>query len=327
MHLRVRLRTRRVQATGSPFPVGGANYVALDPSGNAWVTSTSGGVQELSGAGSNLTCTACGDADIVNPAAIAVDGSGVAFTANMGGAASLLGLLGTTGDVGKISGPGTAYSFYYSQVVGDLLNQIPAVSQAAVDSAGYVWVSGDGASCNSFVCGGLEVQRISGSSFTVPATSVLAGNYFCFFGCSVQESPEGIAIDAAGNAWIAVSGGIDKISTITPGGFTVSYTGGGLAKPQGIAVDGASNLFVANSNGVASSISAFTNAGFALSGSGGYGSTAVAAPTALDVDESGDVWVVSPGSGGYVTEFIGIATPVVRPLSAAAGAGKLGATP
>lgn len=318
-----------VQASGSPFSVSGANYVAIDESGNAWVTSSGGRVYELNSSGASQSCAGCSNSDIVNPGGVAIDGSGNAYTANIGGGAVLLGLLGTTGDIGKISSSGTTYNYYYDSVLGSVLNQIPDISQAAVDSAGYVWGSGDGLNCTLLLlCSGENVIRVQGSSLTT-ATSfpVEAGSFGCLIVCSVSESPEGIAIDSANNGWVAVAGSTDELKKITTGGVVSTYTGGGLGTPQGVAADGSGDVWVANSKSSASSVSEFTSAGAALSGTSGYGSAVLSAPTNLDIDPSGDVWVVSPGSSGYVTEFIGIATPVVRPISAGVAGSTLATKP
>ena len=327
-----------VQKTGSPFTVGGANYVALDESGNAWVTSTgsSSGVTELTSTGGTVTCSQCNNADIVNPAGIAVDGHGNAYVANQGGGAVLLTLLGTTGDLGRITSDGTGYSYYAQNVLGSVLNQLPLVSQTAVDNANQTWVSGDTFACTLLLlCNGANVERVNGvnglpNGIGTPTVQTQAGTVSCFlFLCNASAVPEGVAIDSGNNAWVAwdSTSGADHISKVTTAGAYTIYSGGGLSAPRGVAADGAGNVFVANSSSSASSLSEFTSGGVALSGTSGYGNAVVSKPTNLDIDPSGDVWVVSPGSTGFVTEFLGIATPVARPLSVASGAGTLGATP
>jgi hypothetical protein len=73
-------------------------------------------------------------------------------------------------------------------------------------------------------------------------------------------------------------------------------------------------------------VTAITNAGTAISGTGGYTGGSMSTPYGLAVDMSGNVWVGNAGANRLV-ELIGAATPVVAPLSVAAGASKLGTRP
>jgi hypothetical protein len=51
-------------------------------------------------------------------------------------------------------------------------------------------------------------------------------------------------------------------------------------------------------------------------------------PFNLDIDGSGDVWIANAAPNyGFVTEFIGIAAPTVRPLSTAVKWAKLASRP
>jgi streptogramin lyase len=59
-------------------------------------------------------------------------------------------------------------------------------------------------------------------------------------------------------------------------------------------------------------------------------------PLNVAIDPSGNIWITNFGNGsaggtasvnGWVTELVGLAAPVVTPLSTAAGMGKLGTTP
>ncbi len=105
---------------------------------------------------------------------------------------------------------------------------------------------------------------------------------------------------------------------------SVGYSGGGLSSPKWIATDGNGTAWVANSGN--SSVTAITNAGTAISGTGGYTGGSMSTPYGLAVDMSGNVWVGNAGANRLV-ELIGAATPVVAPLSVAAGASKLGTRP
>ena len=75
---------------------------------------------------------------------------------------------------------------------------------------------------------------VSGSPFTAAGTLQTFG---------------GIAIDGAGNAWVAAS---DAITDISAAGAVLSgssgFQGTGVVTARGIAIDGAGNVWFANSN-------------------------------------------------------------------------------
>jgi hypothetical protein len=311
----------------SPYTVPTANYVAIDQLGNAWITSKGGNkVYELSNIGNTVTGSPYTNSDYNAPAAIALDGStsGKAFIANSAGANS--GAANSGGDIVKITGTGsTATSAIYTNTATSAFvaaNQLPGVNQIAVDSAGFVWASSGAQACFILSCGGPNLVRVSGTSFL----NTTAG-YFIDSGSSTG-TPKGIAIDATGNAWVAVNGTSDSLARVTAANAVTQYTGGGINNPLGVAVDGASNIWVANTGN--STLSEFSYTGgttgtaTALTTTAGDAVATLTAPTKLDIDGSGNIWVVN--STG-VTEIIGSAAPTIRPLAAAVVAGKLGSRP
>jgi hypothetical protein len=351
----------KVTPTGSlsSFNVPGASYVAIDTNGHPWVTSdiSNGPVYELSNAGAQLySYTSQAYSDFNRPKGIALDGKGNAYVANSGGGQTLLtGLLGNVaGDIVRINGRSTAATFssYYQGALVQLANTIPAVSQVAVDSTGNMWLSGDTSSCVLLIfCAGENVQSVSGStsfanlSLLTPVTNLVSsllstqvGSISCFIFCSVSEQTNGLAIDGANTAWVAVSGSTDKLVSISSSGVQSSgLTGGGLNNPQGVAIDGAGNVFIANTGNA--SISEYASQGTKgfLSGSNGiFGASNSASspssmlnkPSNLDIDQAGSVWVVnSAANNGSITEFIGLAAPAVRPLATAASTASLASKP
>lgn len=158
------------------------------------------------------------------------------------------------------------------------------------------------------------------------------------------DRPMGIAADAAGNVWVANSGGITlpcpdrvaegkgtpSVTMISPDG-TVStpYTGGGVTLPWGIATDGDGNVWVADFTG--QRVAAFCGADAATCPRGlttgqaispndtGYGFDGLTRSTGIAVDPSGNVWVTNnwltvseqtnPG-GHQIVAFVGAAEPV-----------------
>jgi len=309
-----------------------ANYVAIDQDGNAFVSSSAGNeIGELTNRGSIVSGTPYTNADFVSPAGLASDGSGNVIVANPGGSGLLnvFGVLGDFGDLIKISGSGTGATQTISSeallYAGSEFNLLPAVTQVALDSNGYVWVSGDTVNCLALVlCTGQNVSRLSEASFATATVSFIANIGPCVLLFCTNEAPKGIAIDSGDNGWVAIDGTTSELGKLTSTGTLTTYTGGGLSSPVGVAVDGAGNVWLANSGN--NSVSQFTSAGVAVTGTHGYNGGTLSEPTMLDIDGSGDVWVVN-STGNGVTELIGAAAPVVRPLASAVVGGTLGTRP
>jgi hypothetical protein len=69
-----------------------------------------------------------------------------------------------------------------------------------------------------------------------------------------------------------------------------------------------------------------STAGAIVSGSNGFVGGSMNSPFGIAVDGSGDVWITSSASNA-VTEFIGVAAPVVTPLSVGVKNNTLGKRP
>ena len=116
---------------------------------------------------------------------------------------------------------------------------------------------------------------------------------------------KGIAIDAAGNAWVTNQVG-NSVTEISSAGTFLSgpngFTGGGLSGPIGVAIDGVGNAWVANPN--ANSVTEISSAGAFLSGTSGFTGGGLNGPFSIAFDSSGNVWVVDANSNpGSVTEL------------------------
>ncbi|WP_263380653.1 NHL repeat-containing protein [Granulicella paludicola] len=348
-----------VQVAGSPLNMPNANYLSVDPSGNVWVTANNL-VYEVTNAGANVTGSPYSNAVLAaGLGTIATDAAG-AYVANPNYGLNLL-TLNTPGAVTRIlpSGGSATYNSYYNGVTGLLggavLNNIPYVSQVASGNTGVnghptVLVSGDVGNCilSLFICEGVAIQQVDtttgfpgGLLLSSPNWSTnQVGNpspYGCVILvlCSAFQTPGFLAADNANVTWASVlatgTGGTDKLARITNAGAITLLTGGGLNSPQGVAVDGNGNVFVANKGGN-SLLEYAGSAQTEVTTSNGYigasSGSVLTTPTTLDIDPSGNVWVVNAaGSNGALTEFIGLGSPVVRPLSAAGAANKLGTTP
>ena len=169
--------------------------------------------------------------------------------------------------------------------------------------------------------------------------------------------PEPLSIDSANNVfaanYIAAGGNVDKLS-FSGGALTnaagAPYAGGGLAQAELSAIDGAGNFWITNYTSSSTGyVVKFTNTGVAQSPTtGGYAHTFHGA-FGIAIDPSGNVWVgnnqaytagaiAATGSnggaaaGGFLTEIVGAAVPVITPIAAglpavAGGANKMATPP
>ena len=156
----------------------------------------------------------------------------------------------------------------------------------AIDASGDVWFP------SSVFGGPFSVVELSNSG------TVLSGaNGYSVGGLT---NPAAIAIDPAGNAWVAGTGEVAKLSN---SGLLLSgangFTGGGLSTPVGIAVDGQGNAWVADFG--SNSTIKLDNNGNILSGSSGFQTGRSGSPTGIGIDRTGNAWVGN--SDPTVTEY------------------------
>jgi hypothetical protein len=99
-----------------------------------------------------------------------------------------------------------------------------------------------------------------------------------------------LAIDAAGDVWIANENTVIEVS---PSGVEMSgtqgYFGGGLSYPLSIAIDTTGDVWIANYTG--NSVTEFSKGGAVLSGANGYAVGGY--PYSVAIDASNDVWVTN----------------------------------
>jgi streptogramin lyase len=116
-------------------------------------------------------------------------------------------------------------------------------------------------------------------------------------------SPQAIAIDPSGNAWIAdAANAIIKLSsTGSPLSGTSGYTGIGLNSPKAIAIDHTGNVWVANNGG--NNVIVISSTGGAVSGSTGYAPASLSAPSAIAIDGAGNAWVKGLGVGQFAGNY------------------------
>jgi hypothetical protein len=324
----------KVQAPGfttagmiSPGPI------AIDSAGNAWICGGDGLTelnfvgQELPGSpilGSGLTSTGC--------SGLAFDGSGNIWATNVQ-------VISKFDEFGNPLSPAGGYTIPTSPTDSTAAS---LASPLAIDNSGNVWVGVFTPVNNGF----LSLAELNNATAQPNYLSPLppAGSASNFVNSGAYPSEEQIAIDGSGNVWGAatqpscVPGSLFKVPPYKGTGTTDSAGTAPSSIPavnpfrcsSGAAVDGAGVVWSANTGGPADPLVTPPNiAGFnpALpSDTFGFVSTTLSTgPVSVAVDGSGSVWVLLHDN--TITEFIGVATPAVTPMSVAVGKKKLGARP
>ncbi len=124
------------------------------------------------------------------------------------------------------------------------------------------------------------------------------------------DAPGGIAIDSAGNVWLANTEGnsVTELSSAgTPVSSSLGFTGGGLNAPSAIAIDGAGNAWVADYGN--DRVTEINSSGMAISPAFGYSGGGLLGPQSIAIDAAGNVWVANL-DGNSVTELNSAGTPI-----------------
>ena len=286
--------------------------VAADIYGNIWSANYFGeSVSEFSMNGTTLSYPPGFLGGGLNePYGIAIDSSSYTWMVNSGGnSLSEFNSSGSAESPAADSGTGTLGGFSLGAAAG-------GPSGAAVDTSGNLWVTNTNASISSLI------------EATPNVTPGLAPSITNFTGGNVN-SPYGVAIDGSGDIWVTNQGGNGSVSEFGPGGSVITlnsaYTGGGINGPFGISIDGLGNVWIANKYG--NCITELNSNGNAVSPSTGYMSEGLNEPYGIAVDPSGNVWVTTDNGSASLTEFIGLAAPVVTPLQEGVKLSELGARP
>lgn len=310
---------------GLASPVG----IALDAAGNAWIANAGGaGITGLTSQGVPLTGSSgfTANGSIYGAQGIAVAPGGSVWVAD-----TLLSqvfrldvangaIVAATGFSGTLNGPVSIAVDHQSNVwlanfADDTVTKldpsgvpaantpwsasgtISAPSAIALDRFGNAWIANSG---------GSTVARLDSGGAVLSGTGYTDG---------VVLAPTAIALDAQSHAWVADAGD-SALSVFTQDGSSAAgspFTGAGLSMPSAIALDGDGNAWAANATSPGSL--ALVRAG-ASSPADALG--VLSAPAGIAVDSSGNVWTTNSGDDS-VSKFVGIATPVVTPLSAVAG--------
>ncbi len=313
----------------------GPSGVAVDSLGNLYVADTSnhtirrvtpgGVVSTLAGLAGNAGSTDT-PARFLRPAGLAVDGVGNVYVADQNNhtirkvspAGVVTTLAGLAGNVGSTDGLDSAARF-----------NLP--SGVAVDGAGNLYVVDQ----NNFT---IRKLTPAGVVTTLAGLAGSAGSTEGTGRAARFTSPLGVAVDSAGNVYVADAGNHTIRKSTTPEVYTIAHLAGPLGgngssdgkgsaarftSPSGVAVDSAGNVYVADSgnhtirkvtpDGVMSTLAGL--AGTSGSSNGTGSSARFNGPSGVAVDSAGNVYVADRNNhtirlvtpGGVVSTLAGLA--------------------
>jgi sugar lactone lactonase YvrE len=236
--------------------------IAVDASGNVYVADTENNtIRKITPAGvvTTLAGTAgtSGHADgtgtsvsFSSPMGITVDASGNLYVADTYNSTIrkitsdgvVTTLAGNVYRVGYADGTGTAASFYYPYGI-------------AVDASGNLYVA-------DLVTSTIRKVTAAGVVTTLAGTAYVSGHVDGTGTAALFGYPQGIAVDASGNVYVADTGN-GEIRKITPAGVVTTIIGNydnqtastgllpaSLYGPMGVATDSTGNLFITVPNAV-----------------------------------------------------------------------------
>jgi trimeric autotransporter adhesin len=312
--------TRGYSGDGGPATAAKINNptgVAVDSAGNLYIvdsqndrirkvttsgiisTAAGNGIRGYSGDGGQATA-----AQLSNPQGVAVDSGGNLYIAFLGN--SRIRKVTAAGIISAVAGNGTGG--YGGDGGVATAAQLRGPTGVAVDSAGNLYIADYGNKRIRKVTTAGIIRTVAGNGYwgrdgdTGPATAMQLYN------------PTGVAVDSAGNLYIAELNGqrIRKVTTAgiistAAGNGTGGYSGDGgpataakLNNPTGVAVDFAGNLYIAEyeNNRIRKVTTAgriSTVAGNGTSGYSGDGGAAPAAqlhnPYSVAVDSAGNLYI------------------------------------
>ena len=297
----------KVNGTGTAASFNTPLGVAVDATGNVYVAdwlnqlirkiSPAGVVSTLAGSGVLGATNGIGTAASFNsPYGVAVDATGNVYVADAVNGlirkispAGVVGTLAGSSVQGATNGTGTAASFFHPWGV-------------AVDATGNVYVADNGNNLIRKISPAGVVSTLAGSG--------VQGNINGMGTAASFSSPQGVAVDAAGNVYVGDQGS-NLIRKISPTGAVSTLAGSGMSgntngtgtaasfnNPTGVAVDATGNVYVADqTNELIRKISpagaVSTLAGSGVSGNSNGTGTAASFnhPAGVTVDATGNVYV------------------------------------
>jgi hypothetical protein len=303
--------------TGHDWSGGGVSSIqgnditnlAIDQSGNVWVSGTGPVIAELNSSGAGVAgapWNAGNGPD--DTAAVTIDSAGNAWFASGDTAPSVFEISG---------GAAATLGTNLSGTAGYTTNNCPCNGMAA-DAMGNVWTVSTGT--NQFLSQ-LNASGHEGNIQTPPAVGGVGG----------LSQFTAVAADGSGNLWIA-DRHFHGVWEFTPSAAAGTYSpapfsnqAGSGTVPKAIAIDGASHKWIANNpTSPYPSITELSADGtLNLSPVDGFGfqvNAAVTTAYGVAIDGSGNVWV-SDGAGS-ITEYVGAAAPTKNPISSAITSGS-----
>jgi sugar lactone lactonase YvrE len=236
--------------------------------------------------------------DLQAPQGIAVDQSGNVWIANHEGSSVTEYVDGDPQQAQVYTGGGLFESF-----------------AVEVDGEGNVWIDN-----------GAIDEDVAGSLTEITANGDVLGPFY-----GDLSSPQGMAFDSTGHLWVT-SFGTQSVSEFSgTGDLVATYRASGIRGPWGIAVDGDDNVWVTSFVGSKLVLLCGRQVDHCPPGSKtgdrisprrtGFDNGGLQHLTAVQIDESGNVWVannwkrIKPVVGGDgLVEYVGAAAPVRTPL-------------
>jgi hypothetical protein len=294
-----------------------ANALAVDGSGNVYVTGRTGSVDpadyatvgyDASGAQQWAALYDGPASDYDEAHALAVDGSGnVYVTGESEG-------LATSSDYATVK--------YHTPVLNRLGGQYNsagfsgdghAALDAQLDHPHGLYETGTGSSLYLADTGNNRIRKIAGDG---TITTVAGGGAGCVEPCSATDQslnePYDVFVDAAGNIYLADTGN-NRIRKVTTGGTITTVAGGGagcvepcqatqqsLNGPRGVAVDEAGNIYIADTeNHAIRKVDAPSGNITTIAGDGTQGYSGDGGPaTAAQLNRPHDVYPYGPMYAG-----------------------------
>lgn len=294
--------------SGSGFGVGsvsGVKAIALDESNALWAVNSTPSITILQNSGSlfNTVLNSSGNTYFNQPLSVAIDPTGLGWVANAGG--------------------GNLVSLRPSGSFGTTLTnaQMKAPAGVAIDPNGNIVVADKGAAS----AGGTAIFYPNGS-----------GGFIADYSTTGPAHPTAIAVDNGHNIWELDASAL-RLYKLFYDGTASSVPASGISltanQVQGFTIDGLGEAVVplcgggcAGSITTPDSILFLDNTGNNVNGLSGVTDASLANPVGAAADPSGNLWVANAKTGA-VTQFVGLAGPVLTPLSSAVFNGKVGVRP
>jgi len=234
------------QPTGVAADASGNIYVADNDNNQVRKITPGGVVTTLAGSGTKGSVNGTGTAaEFAYPLGVATDAAGNVYVADFGNnlirkitPAGVVSTLAGSGTAGAVNGTGTAAAF----------NQPSAL---AIDASGNIYVADYGNNLVRKISTAGVVTTLAGSGSAGSANGNGTAASF--------NNPQGIAVDASGNVYVADYGN-NLVREISPAGAVTTLGSGNsinnntgnanpFATPYGIAVDATGNVYISDYSG------------------------------------------------------------------------------